>query len=355
MPETIGARRRSSCSTRARCSWARPTSTSSPPDWSAPARRSTARAATRSTPSSSPAARARARRSAVATGEVAFALGTDTAGSGRVPAALLRHRRVEADPRVLSNRGRRPRDARRSTACRCSPRRSRDGGARCSVRLGGDAFSPRRARAHASRGARRPRLVRRRRRTRAASTRALDHARAARLRASSRIDVGAVPRRRRRCCTAARCVAERYAAFGAFAAAHPDGDGPGRAPSIVRRAGEYRGTDVFRALETARRPTRGDARRRWCVGRRAPRSRPSPASRRVAESLADPFGPSQRARSPHHVRQPARPRRSRGAVRRSHVGRAVRRVVRRHPAATTPSSSRSRRGSPASRSRRTPT
>ena len=105
---------------------ARPTSTSSPPAWSAPAAR-TARWRARSRPGTSRAARPAARRSPWPSGEVDAALGTDTAGSGRVPAALLRDRRPEADPRA----GCRPRascpPADRSTACRCSPRRG-DGG-----------------------------------------------------------------------------------------------------------------------------------------------------------------------------------------------------------------------------------
>ena len=36
-----------------------------------------------------------------------FALGTDTAGSGRVPAALQQHRRPEAEPRLRLHRRRR--------------------------------------------------------------------------------------------------------------------------------------------------------------------------------------------------------------------------------------------------------
>ena len=70
-----------------RRAWARPTSTSSPPAWSARGRR------IRRLPQPD---RPRVHRRrlqlgsavAVASGEVAFALGTDTAGSGRVPAAL---------------------------------------------------------------------------------------------------------------------------------------------------------------------------------------------------------------------------------------------------------------------------
>ena len=43
---------------------------------------------------------------AVAAGLVSFALGTDTAGSGRVPAALQQHRRPEADPGLIATAGR---------------------------------------------------------------------------------------------------------------------------------------------------------------------------------------------------------------------------------------------------------
>ena len=66
---------------------ARPTWTSSPPAWSAPAA-PTAPCATPSTPSGSPAGRSSGSAVAVALGLVDLALGTDTAGSGRVPAAL---------------------------------------------------------------------------------------------------------------------------------------------------------------------------------------------------------------------------------------------------------------------------
>ena len=66
---------------------ARPISTSSPPGWSACARPMGCRA-TRSTRPISPVDRARARRWRWRRGWSSFALGTDTAGSGRVPAAF---------------------------------------------------------------------------------------------------------------------------------------------------------------------------------------------------------------------------------------------------------------------------
>ena len=68
-------------------------------------------------PATSPAAPARAPRSVVARGLVPFALGTDTAGSGRVPGGPERHRRAQADARRAErNAGSCP-PAGPSTAC----------------------------------------------------------------------------------------------------------------------------------------------------------------------------------------------------------------------------------------------
>ena len=85
---------------------------------------------------------------AVAAGLVSFALGTDTAGSGRVPAALHQHRRPEADQGhdldqgrgaglplaglrldVRADRGAMPPPCSRSPAASIPPTRSRGGAA----------------------------------------------------------------------------------------------------------------------------------------------------------------------------------------------------------------------------------
>ena len=103
------ARRRGAAAARgrARRGSARPTSTSSPPGWSAPARPTAGRRSVCRPASASAAARARARRWRSRAGIVPFALGTDTAGSGRVPAGFNQHRRPEADARRVSTSRRR--------------------------------------------------------------------------------------------------------------------------------------------------------------------------------------------------------------------------------------------------------
>ena len=82
----------------------------------------TASAATRSTRRSSPAARARARRSRSRPGRSPFALGTDTAGSGRVPRAAAASSgsspHAASSASAASSLRRAP-----STASRCSLRR----------------------------------------------------------------------------------------------------------------------------------------------------------------------------------------------------------------------------------------
>ena len=91
-------------STPARSRSGRRTSTSSRPGSWARARR-TVPAPIRSTRATSPAARAPGSAVAVAAGLVSFALGTDTAGSGRVPAAFNNLVGLKPTKGVLSSRG----------------------------------------------------------------------------------------------------------------------------------------------------------------------------------------------------------------------------------------------------------
>ena len=198
---------------------------------------------------------------------------------------------------------------RRSTACRCSRRRCGDA-----------ARSVRRARAVASlastaqatrpRRVRRPRVVRRRRRCASTFDHALDHVRTL---GCTIVEIDAAPFRAAGALLyGSALVAERHAAFGAFAAAHPDAMDPAVA-EIVRHAGEYPGADVFRALEALAVPPRG-ARADLGVASTRSCSRPSPASRRRRVAGRS-VRPEPGARPPHRVRQPARPRRGRGAGR----------------------------------------
>ena len=83
------AHRSSPASRRRAPSWsARPTSTSSPPAWSAPAPPTAPCESPRGARAASAGGSSSGSAVAVATGEADLALGTDTAGSGRVPAAL---------------------------------------------------------------------------------------------------------------------------------------------------------------------------------------------------------------------------------------------------------------------------
>ena len=91
---------------RARAS-ARPTWTSSPPAWSAPAR-PTASPATRSTARYIAGGSSSGSAVAVAAGLVSFALGTDTAGSGRVPAAFNNIVGLKPSPRPAVDHRRGP-------------------------------------------------------------------------------------------------------------------------------------------------------------------------------------------------------------------------------------------------------
>ena len=101
-------------------------------------------------------------------------------------------------------------------------------------------------------------------------------------------------------------VAARYAAFGAFVDAHPDAVDPVVAGIVAR--GPRRSpasTCSRRRRELARAAARG---RRGVRGRRRARScRRSRSSRRVDEVAADPIGVNARLVALHRLRQPARP------------------------------------------------
>ena len=301
----------SACSTPAPSASARPTSTSSPPGWSAPGR---PYGACRNPidPEYIAGGSSSGSAVAVATGVVTFALGTDTAGSGRVPAALYGIVGLKPTPGRRVERRRRAGDAvvrlrlgvhhhrgRRGDACSTCSRRSRRRPWRLSrpPRLGvPDA----------------DRLVRRRRRRAPASSDALDARRRRSGCTVEEIDAHAAARRRR-CCTAARWSPSATPRSARSPPRTPTRSIPAVA-EIVRRAGEYRGSEV---VPRARHALGGSARgrsRRGGRDRRAPRSRPSRASRRSPRRSPIRSGPAPGARPAHRVREPARPGRGRGAV-----------------------------------------
>ena len=284
-------------------SWsARPTSTSSPPAWSAPARRYGTPPQPASTPRLSPAARARARRWRWRSGWCRSSLGTDTAGSGRVPAAHVRHRRVQADARPGQHRRRGA--GRAAHRLHHGVRRAPSPTPRVAIGVAGgyDAARPvRPARAPVAAAARTvgvigvpaafpdglarrapPSGVRRRRRPAAVARRT----------SSCTVDLGAVPRgrrapvrraargralRRRRARPSPRCPTTPIRRWPPSSAAAPAG----------RRCDAY--ATEYRLAELAPAVGAGVRRRstRW-------RCRPRPAWPRLADVAADPLGANAR-------------------------------------------------------------
>ena len=245
---------------------------------------------------------------AVATGEADIALGTDTAGSGRVPGRVLRDRRAQADPRLALDPGR---------------------GARVPLvrlRLG---VRPRRAAGRGRRRGRRPATTRRdpwsggRRGTRRAarssgvgvpSRSVLERWCDPRWpRPSATIGVAGLRGRSRSTSSAylaagrllygGAFVAERYAAVGAFVRATATTSTRSSAASIgaaaAHPARDRAGADLDRLARLRRRPTRCGRRRRHRPAHRAQPPDPRRGRRR-------PDRDQRRARSLHQRLQPAR-------------------------------------------------
>ena len=223
---------------------------------------------------------------AVASGEVAFALGTDTAGSGRVPAALCGLVGLKPTPGALPNDGVVP--AMASYDCVSAFTTTvADAATLFDVLAGRSATAPLAVTTPTRLGI--PDAIdwRGDDDARARFADAVDHAVAKgctveEFDGHALWEAGAM-------LYGSALVAERHAAFGAFAAAHPADLDPAVA-EIVRRAGEHRGSEVYRALAAMRRLCDEVAARWFDIDAFL-----LPTVARVptlAEALADPFGPS---------------------------------------------------------------
>ena len=272
---------------------------------------------------------------AVAAGSVAFALGTDTAGSGRVPAALNGIVGLKPTRGLRQHRRRACRPAARSTASRSSPATSPTPPP-CSRCWPGPTRTTRgRRAARTGAGAHRPTLRLGARRT--ALDFAGDAGQAAAVRRGRRPGRRAAPcrtgRPRARCSRPATCsTAARGWPSGWPGSADFLADAPRRRPAGHPRrardaAGDFTAVDAFRAQHRLQ-----ELRRRGPTGSGSDVDvllLPTvPTTFTRAEIAADPIGPQPRARPLHPVRQPARPRRRRRPDR-VHRRRAP---GRRHPA-----------------------
>ena len=254
-----------------------------------------------------PAARARARRSRWRAGLVSFALGTDTAGSGRVPAAFNSIVGLQADARPGLRR------AASCPPCRIArlrlgvraDRRGRGGGARGGGRASTPPIRSRATRDGAARAGRAAALRRAARDPRGAigadpATRAASRARGratrgARRRAPRRDRLRAVRRGRRRCSTAGRGSPSATPRSASSSERPPrTWTRPCARSSSPRR--RWRASTQFRAqLPAGRAAPRAPTRRSRTVDVLLAADRAVP-SRPAAEVAADPIG-VERARS----------------------------------------------------------
>ena len=272
----FGDGRRAAWSRPAPSSSARPISISSPPAWSARARPTASRRAC-STPTTSRGGSSSGSAVAVAAGWCRFALGTDTAGSGRVPAAFNNIVGLKPTKGLISTRGVVP-------ACRTQDTvsifaltvgdaakvamslRSRST-RRTPSREPRRTFRGRRgAGAAQSRCPKRTDRLLRRCGLREALSRCHRRGWRRSAPASSRSTSRPSPRRPR-LLYAGPWVAERLAAIGDFANAQPRGDARGRARHHPRREGararsSLRGLLSLLPSSCAR---RGESGRRWTV------------------------------------------------------------------------------------------